>query len=360
MFEYSQLKDIHLEVTSRCQASCPMCLRNHHGGQKNHLLELHDWTLENFKSRLNRELLEQLHGFYFCGNLGDPIINNDLQNMIEYAVSVNPALYIRLHTNGSAKTHTWWEELAEVLPTNHLVTFALDGLEDTHILYRTGTNYNKIIKNAKAFIDAGGRAEWCFIKFKHNEHQVDSAEQLASDLGFKKFTVKNTGRFIAKASFDVLDTFGNITHELQPPTDMYAPIVSEDHIAQYKKITESSEITCVVQQEKSIYIDCRGDVYPCCWLGSIPWMQTEKSIADIVRQDMKQQWLDVIQNLGGLEKINTDLYTIQEIIDNNKWQTVWDHIWHVNKNIMCAKTCGKMPVNVAQPTKQQRQVTDFD
>jgi len=75
---------------------------------------------------------------------------------------------------------------------------------------------------------------------------------------------------------------------------------------------------------------------------------------------MKQQWLDVIQNLGGLEKINTDLYTIQEIIDNNKWQTVWDHIWHVNKNIMCAKTCGKMPVNVAQPTKQQRQVTDFD
>ena len=35
--------------------------------------------------------------------------------------------------------------------------------------YRISTN-DKIIKNAKAFIDAGGFAKWHMLVFEHNEH----------------------------------------------------------------------------------------------------------------------------------------------------------------------------------------------
>ena len=41
--------------------------------------------------------------------------------------------------------------------------------------------------NAKAFIEAGGKARWKMIVFKHNEHQIDEAKLLAKDMGFWEF-----------------------------------------------------------------------------------------------------------------------------------------------------------------------------
>ena len=49
MFNFSELRQIHLEITSNCQASCPMCTRNIHGGLPNDLLQLNSWSLEQYK-----------------------------------------------------------------------------------------------------------------------------------------------------------------------------------------------------------------------------------------------------------------------------------------------------------------------
>lgn len=169
MFNFKDLKDIHLEITNRCQASCPMCSRNVHGGLENPLIKNNDWTINDFKHIMSSEVLRQITGFYFCGNFGDPIINNDLIEMCQYSTGTNPDLYIRIHTNGGARNKQWWKDLAKALPPSHNVIFAIDGLADTHSLYRVGTDFNKVLENAKAFINAGGTAEWAFIKFKHNE-----------------------------------------------------------------------------------------------------------------------------------------------------------------------------------------------
>ena len=64
---------------------------------------------------------------------------------------------------------------------------SIDGLEDTHSYYRQGTNWKKIINNAKSFISSGGRAVWQFIPFAHNEHQIKSCIRLSQQLGFKEF-----------------------------------------------------------------------------------------------------------------------------------------------------------------------------
>ena len=55
--------------------------------------------------------------------------------------------------------------------------------------------FNKVIENAKSYIDAGGRAQWNFIVFKHNEHQVEEAKELSKQLGFYNILIRNTGRF---------------------------------------------------------------------------------------------------------------------------------------------------------------------
>jgi MoaA/NifB/PqqE/SkfB family radical SAM enzyme len=181
VFNFNQLKGIHLEITNRCQAACPMCARNHHGGLPNPNLVEGDWTLEDFKKIMTPEVLNQLEYYYFCGNFGDPMVNNDLISMVEYSNAIAPHVSIRIHTNGGARKTEWWKQLAEVCVENDTVIFALDGLQDTHHLYRVNTTYERVVENAKAFIDAGGNAHWAMIVFKHNEHQVEECRKIAHD-----------------------------------------------------------------------------------------------------------------------------------------------------------------------------------
>ena len=44
------------------------------------------------------------------------------------------------------------------------------------------------------FRAAGGHAQWDFIVFRHNQHQVERAQQLSREWGFSKFQVKKTAR----------------------------------------------------------------------------------------------------------------------------------------------------------------------
>ena len=86
-----------------------------------------------------------------------------------------------ISTNGSAGTRNFWERLGK---TKAIVTFGIDGLEDTHHLYRQNTVWSRIIKNAGIFIAAGGTASWQFIEFDHNKHQISLCRELSKKLGF--------------------------------------------------------------------------------------------------------------------------------------------------------------------------------
>ena len=46
----------------------------------------------------------------------------------------------------------------------------------------------------KAFISAGGKAQWRFIPFDHNQHQESACRQMAMDLGFANFINIDEGR----------------------------------------------------------------------------------------------------------------------------------------------------------------------
>ena len=102
-----------------------------------------------------------------------------------------------MNTNGSARTQDWWRDLAKTIGTDGYVIFSIDGLEDTNYLYRKNTVWEKIIDNAKAFIDAGGIAHWEYIVFEHNQHQIEEARRLSEQMGFQKFQVKTSSRFFS-------------------------------------------------------------------------------------------------------------------------------------------------------------------
>ena len=116
-----------------------MCARNIHGGVVNPHLKITSWTFEDYRRIFTEDVLKQMEFIRFSGNYGDPMMNDDLIDMIEYTTWANPNIVIRIHTNGGARKPEWWARLAKAMPEVHDIYFALDGLEDTHHLHRIGT-----------------------------------------------------------------------------------------------------------------------------------------------------------------------------------------------------------------------------
>jgi len=350
MYKFKEIRSAHIELTSNCQASCPMCARNFHGGVENPLLPVKDISTDVFVKICPTEFLQQLDNITLCGNFGDPILNKELIPIINYIVSENPNIKIDVHTNGSARNTAWWISLAKALPKNHSVQFGIDGLGDTHALYRIGTDFNKIIENAKTFIEAGGRARWNFITFKHNEHQLESCRNLAHEIGFESFQEKQTSRFIGNPWFDVLDKQGNVTHRLENPTEQKLIFIDRKTVENYKEVIKAATIECEVEKTLQVYIDAQARLWPCCFIGATPYIYTkEEQLVHAYQTDSSASFSSLVDEFGGMDAFDLNLHSIQEIVDSEAWQTKWNRVFKDNSVHVCARVCGKFP----EPTISQ-------
>jgi MoaA/NifB/PqqE/SkfB family radical SAM enzyme len=285
-----RLKDIRLiqiELTTRCNARCPMCMRNYRGLDYNSGYPETELTLQDIKHILTPSLLAQLisvvpdmplfygqqRGIYFNGNLGDFAMAHDALEIVRYIT--DHKVPVTINTNGSLRHSSWWQELAQINPELVSVGFALDGLEGTHELYRQDTNWRRIIHNAETYIQAGGYAIWRFIEFEHNRHQESQCRQLAKDFGFRQFEILQDGR----TQGPVYTRTGEFSHWIGPPQDSPAPVKAllESHITwfDYRTVKTSRDrpdtvIDCHHQRNREIYIAADGSVYPCCYLGFYP------------------------------------------------------------------------------------------
>lgn len=354
MFTFEQLKCIHIEITSRCQAACPMCNRNLYGGLKNPKLILADWTLEEFEKIINEEVLKNLFQIMFCGHFGDPLINPHFIDMVKYVKKINPKVMINVHTNGSFFKEEWWEEFAKILPEKHSVHISLDGLEDTHHLYRIGTDWNKIFNNARAFINAGGIATWEFIRFKHNQHQVEEARRLSIENGFAFFSVKDTSRYVDGNPYQVLDKDGNLIYYLEPPTDSNISYVNQYMVDNYKMFLKEANIDCMALRMKQIYIDSLKRLYPCGFLGQTEMTMTE--YGDIVDSLRKESLKENQETFSRFPTLDLNKASIKEIINSHEWQTIWNEYIHEDKRLLtCVRNCG---IFNKSPTKFEEEIID--
>ena len=237
IFRFNNVKIVHLEPTTNCNAACPQCLRTRTEFEPNEL------SLDDIKILFTPDVLMQLEKIYMCGNYGDPASARQTLEMYEYFRSVNINLTLGMNTNGGIRFPDWWTRLAKVMnKSNDYVVFSIDGLEDTNHLYRRNVRWSKVMDNAKAFIDAGGSAHWDMLVFEHNKHQVDEAHKLAKDMGFNWFRAKVSRRF---------NRF--------PVDGISQPIEFND-----TKVLEG-HIECSAMKENSIFVDASGKVFPCCW-----------------------------------------------------------------------------------------------
>ena len=288
--KWNDITSLHLEISALCNSVCPQCARYPTASYFEHpnISSLDAWSLASVKQNLPAEDLAGITSYLLNGTVGDFITNKDALEIVEYFYTASPDAVIMINTNGSARTPEWWRQLARFKP---IVNFALDGLEDTHHLYRRQTNWNQIVKNAQAFMSAGGTANWTMTIFEHNEHQVDTCKQMSVDLGFSQFSARHTDRDNVPA----LDKDGKVTHWLKPASSSPVKIGRTISIRelQFKELaikkgarpqaTESSldlqplpdpANNCDSLRLKQIYISGNWSVAPCCFIGVISIQKT--------------------------------------------------------------------------------------
>ena len=276
MISYNEIKEVHLEISSRCNAACPECPRNLRGADIEDLnaYEVRDMTLEEVQKIFPIDFLQQLRIININGNFGDFITCRDGLKIVEYFSSANKDLVIQISTNASGRPAIW-SKLGSI--PNVIVIFRIDGLEDTHHLYRRNTDFKLILKNASNFIAAGGKAKWWMIKFDFNEHQFDEAKQMSEELGFIEFQLIDHGR----NNTPVYSRNGIYQYSIgnPPPATMDFPTLLEHYkvdklpnmVNFYKTLDDvPRNINCMAKIKKEIYVQSNGQVYPCCWIGKYP------------------------------------------------------------------------------------------
>lgn len=347
IYAYEDIRAVHIEVTDRCNAACPMCPRyDQKTGAEAPWVRRTQLYLDDIQTILPPDFVRQLNRINFCGNYGDPMVARDLIPIIRYFKEHQPRIRIEVNTNGSGRTVEWWRELAGLLGGHERyggVWFGLDGLEDTNHIYRRNTNWDIIMRNAQAYIGAGGAAYWNFLAFGHNEHQIDEAREFAYRMGFRHFNVKLTGRFNTNPSFPVVvkgehlyDLKGTKAEELSRP--VVPPKPANDRAKRHEAIIADLKergildgkvvpveiappvIECVVAKEKSIYLSATGHVFPCCWIG------------DAHNHDIQVKYLSA-DNLDARKR------SLKDIIEGDEFGVI-EKSWETGSIHKCVRFCG--------------------
>jgi MoaA/NifB/PqqE/SkfB family radical SAM enzyme len=338
-----------------------MCARNIHGGAVNPDMPLAELSVDDIQKILLPDFVARLKRIYACGNYGDPIVARDCLPVFRYLRDHGPELHLDLHTNGSARRPDWWRELAAIMREGpHYLRFGIDGLEDTNHLYRRGADWKTVMRSAEAFIGAGGRAEWDFLVFRHNEHQVEEARRLAREMGFAEFFVRKTGRFLGSGDLETMDRFevqnrrGEFEYWLeQPQNPEYRNPAYDDldrvrrRYGSYQVYLDDVGIDCKVAGAKGkIYLSAEGYALPCCWLGAV---FSESSTAE------RRQFADLIERHGGRDALDAKKAGLEAVIDGPLFQQAIPCSWDLpsvgdGKLAICARTCGRE----YDPLDQQR------
>jgi MoaA/NifB/PqqE/SkfB family radical SAM enzyme len=295
-------KIVEFGLTTRCNLNdCAFCFRC----QSPNPIPKIDLDLDVAKKALSKEFLHNIDKLSLIGSMGDIMFYPYTFELIDHiAENCKDELVLCIDTNGSARSTSWWREFGKRISQIkcYHVRFALDGLEDTYELYRIGGKYKTVIKNMKAFIDAGGKATWKFVLFKHNEHQIDKASRLAKEMGCTIFMVVISG--------------------------IHNDKLKESTIYQHQTFPG---ILCRSLDTKYISIDADGEVMPCCYF---------KPIKNKIREE-KIYWDDLrlmIKYAKNKKRLNINNSTIDEAMNTDFFQYIYEN----HKDIrLCQDFCGR-------------------
>lgn len=367
---------LHLEPTKACNARCPQCTRTFLGSLETlPSLDLAEISPQEIDDMLNNDpFFANVYSVFINGNHGDIVMHSQPKEFLETIIN-NPRIKeLWVNTNGGGLSTDFWNWLGKQhgIRTGKKikVEFAIDGLADTHHLYRRNTRFDTVIKNAAAFIEGGGIALCAMNVFENNRHQVEELRNIVADMGFAHFETRNSQRFLGDA-YQCVDKDYNEIYKLIPlqevqqqhnlqPAKTFTPDEYRDMKKMYSErswiktntMREEKDwqqverqnytdykIDCIVgmQMPRSVFVTGDMKLYPCCW------MENNHGYFNLLGD-----YSDFQKTFGHLDKDFNSLRhkTAYEIIESSDLFGKIESKWGTTDCFeVCAKHCGKKKNN---------------
>ncbi|MFA5099934.1 MAG: radical SAM protein [Candidatus Omnitrophota bacterium] len=180
---------IKIDTTNICDSGCEYCP---HAGSKYPSGKM---KLADFKTIIDKN--KDYAYLAIMQYSGEPLLNEDVYEMIRYAHSMRVATYMSTNLQ-----HLKAEYVARLVSSGlDLLTVSIDGItDDTYNRYRRSGKLSVVLDNIRALVNTKKtlRSHWPVINLQylvmeHNEHQVSEARKLAHCIGVDSFELKPVG-----------------------------------------------------------------------------------------------------------------------------------------------------------------------
>ena len=190
LFRFPKVKGfppiVQIEPTNRCNLHCCLCLT----GLGKLRRQKGDMSIGNFEKIIGQ--LEKGIIYLVLYNLGEPLLNPDIYQMVQYAK--RKRVFIRLSTNG---------EFVDNENIKKIVNYGIDELvisldyapQQTYLKYKKSPNFKMVIENVKSIIKERGKRLKPYVNLQllitiDTEEQIPEFRKMARDLGVDRSLIK--------------------------------------------------------------------------------------------------------------------------------------------------------------------------
>ena len=254
-------RTLSIEPTSRCNLNCPFCLV----GQQNSLPNTSHDLLPRGLGDMDWELFEKILGdaVEFGINKiqlhfqGEPLLYKRFADMVEAAKA--EGLYTQVFTNGLPLTK---EKAARIIHAGlDSLRFSVDGAtQETYEKNRVGGELDHVLRNMRIMVEEAKKAKsniellWQFIALQNNEHEIEVARELATDIGIPFF----------------VKTFAETDENLAPSNP---------------KLRRKLRVKPCIDIYRAIFVYHTGEVVACCYD-----QEGENVVGSLQNSSLKQIW----------------------------------------------------------------------
>ena len=244
----SNIAGLHIEPTNICTLKCAGCPRTRFIQQWPQHWRNHSVDVAELMQFLDCDL--EGKQIILSGNYGDPIYHPEFHNLIQQLKQ--RGCNIELTTNGSYRSIEWWQKLAGLFDSQDTVIFSVDGLPDNFTKYRINADWPSIEQAMKICAESAAKTVWKYIVFSYNQADIESADQLRSQLGLSQFRIEHSDRFDKQ------------TEHLRPDSEFIGSRYDQQQNWKQNKLPLGLQSKCNNQKEHFISAD--GYYVPCCYL----------------------------------------------------------------------------------------------
>lgn len=334
---------LQFEISNVCNLNCISCARTdtNFDGSMPSIDKPQYISKETFKKIITAPEFKTVKFIEFCGSIDDPAAHPEflelVQIIIDYAKELNKKFNVQIHTNGSLRTTSFWQQLGLMLNNNrniidYVVMFNIDGLEDTNHIYRRGSNWTKIMENTRAFINTGAMAIWQYLVFSWNEHQIEEAKALSKKKFFHMFFVRENRSQDRIDQWEKVNATGlkfKVDHiQKSNPSTLLRHLSKESY----------QQIECPTQKDNMYFIDYKSRLWPCCFIPGA--FITNHNYVDYLADRLFNRYDDSTWN-------DCSKHSIADIVNHRFYQEDLTDSWNSDNHgvgnkdriYICSQTC---------------------